>query len=214
MTADEQVTAAEPRLVAAFDFDGTMTRRDTLFGFLVAAGGARRTAAALGGRSLAMARSLRDDTRRDATKEAVVGRALRGRTRGELDAAGEQYAARLHSRLRPESLERIAWHRNQGHELVIVSASLVHYLRPIARDFGFADVIAVELEFDPETDRATGRLARANVRGPEKAARLREWLGARPATELWAYGNSSGDDELLAMADHATWIGKRAGRNA
>ena len=87
------------------------------------------------------------------------------------------------------------------------------HLRPLARDFGFAEVIAVELAFDPDTDRATGDLLRPNVRGDQKAVRLREWLGDRPATELWAYGNSSGDDELLAMADHATWIGARAARS-
>ena len=43
--------------------------------------------------------------------------------------------------------------------------------------------------------------------------RLREWFDDRPATELWAYGNSSGDEALLAMADHPMWIGKRADRN-
>jgi phosphoserine phosphatase len=30
--------------------------------------------------------------------------------------------------------------------------------------------------------------------------------------ELWAYGDSAGDEELLALADHPTWVGRRAGR--
>jgi phosphoserine phosphatase len=34
---------------------------------------------------------------------------------------------------------------------------------------------------------------------------VREWL-AGDDTELWAYGDSAGDRELLAEADHATWI--------
>ncbi len=40
--------------------------------------------------------------------------------------------------------------------------------------------------------------------GPEKATRLREWLDGNglPHAELWAYGDSSGDDDLLAIADH------------
>jgi phosphatidylglycerophosphatase C len=63
-------------------------------------------------------------------------------------------------------------------------------------------VIACSLETDG-TGRATGRLIGGNCRGPEKVRRLREWLGAEPA-ELWAYGDSAGDDELLAFADHPT----------
>ena len=56
----------------------------------------------------------------------------------------------------------------------------------------------------------------ANCRGPQKVVRLRAWLDARYGddidVELWAYGDSSGDEELLAFADHPTWIGKRARR--
>ncbi len=48
-------------------------------------------------------------------------------------------------------------------------------------------------------------------------ARLREWLhgtfGPGTAVELWAYGDSSGDEELLTAADHPTWVGRRASRN-
>ena len=50
----------------------------------------------------------------------------------------------------------------------------------------------------------TGRLSGANCRGPEKARRVREWLAGAglDGAELWAYGDSPGDAELLAMADH------------
>jgi phosphatidylglycerophosphatase C len=201
----------EQRPIAAFDFDGTITQRDTLLGYLLSVGGPGRTAASLARHASGMARGLRDDAARDAAKERVVGQVVRGRHSDDLDDAGARYAATLRSRFRPDVLERIEWHRSEGHELVIVSASLVHYLRPVATSLGFDDVIGVELEFD-EARVATGRLARANVRGPQKEARLREWWGERPATELWAYGNSSGDEDLLAMADHATWIGRRADR--
>jgi phosphatidylglycerophosphatase C len=201
----------EQRPIAAFDFDGTITQRDTLLGYLLVVGGPGRTAASLARHASGMARGLRDDAARDAAKERVVGQVVRGQGHDDLDDAGARYAATLRSRFRPDVLERIEWHRAEGHELVIVSASLVHYLRPVAASLGFDDVIGVELEFD-DARVATGRLARANVRGPQKEARLREWWGDRPATELWAYGNSSGDEHLLAMADHATWIGRRADR--
>ena len=49
----------------------------------------------------------------------------------------------------------------------------------------------------------------ATAAGPAKVARLHAWLdehhGGRAAVELWAYGDSAGDHELLADADHAEW---------
>ena len=97
---------------------------------------------------------------------------------------------------------------------MIVSASLVYYLRPVADELGFHDVLGVEMEVGAD-GRLTGRVSGANVRAAEKERRLRAWLGAGHdgALELWAYGNSSGDDHLLAMAHHPTWVGKRADRN-
>jgi len=199
-----------PRAIAAFDFDGTITRRDTLGPFLVHVAGRRRVTAAMGRRLPAMAGSLRNDALRDVTKERILGDVLAGRTHDELIAAGERYATTLIDRFRPEALERIDWHRSQAHELVVVSASLVYYLRPVARRLGFDDVIGVEME--TRDGRLTGALAGPNVRADEKPRRLRSWIGDGGA-EIWAYGNSSGDEALLAAADHAVWMGKRADRN-
>ena len=195
----------DARPVAAFDFDGTITRRDTLVPFLATVVGWPRVGLA----ATRHAPAFRD---RDLAKERVLRDVLRGRAEDELSHHGDRYVERLRTELRPDVLERIEFHRGAGHELVIVSASLVYYLRPIAAELGFDAVIGVEMDADP-SGRLTGELARPNVRAEQKAVRLREWFDDRPATELWAYGNSSGDEALLAMADHPMWIGKRADRN-
>lgn len=200
------------RQVVAFDFDGTITHRDTLVGFLVLVGGRRAVAEALTREAPALARGLRDGAERNAAKERVLGRVLGGRSVDDLEAAGRRYAGLLPRRIRSTSLGLIDEHRRAGRTLVIVSASLVYYLRPLAADLGFDDVIAVEMETDT-TGVLTGALSGANVRREEKERRLRQWLGDDPY-ELWAYGDSSGDDHLLAMADHPTWIGRRAARNS
>ena len=91
---------------------------------------------------------------------------------------------------------------------MLVTASLRLYAGPAGDALGFDHVIAVDLETDGE-GRATGDIVGTNVRGPEKARRLSAYLG-EPAAEMWAYGDSDGDNELLAMADHPTWVGRRA----
>ena len=68
-------------------------------------------------------------------------------------------------------MQRADWHRTQGHRLVIISASLGAYLRPIGERLRFDAVLATELEAGPD-GRLTGRIAGENVRGPEKARRL------------------------------------------
>ncbi|HEV7761975.1 MAG TPA: HAD-IB family hydrolase [Acidimicrobiales bacterium] len=201
------MSAADRPGVAAFDFDGTLAHKDTFVPFLVSACGRRRMAFA----AAACAGRTRD---RDELKVALVGRLFRGWARTKLDALGRDYAAKLPDLLRPELLDRLAWHRDQGHAIVIVSASLAVYLRPLAAELGIDDVLAVELVAD-EAGQLTGAVVGgANTRGPLKAARLRAWLDARygvgTPVELWAYGDSAGDEELLAAADHPTWIGKRA----
>jgi phosphatidylglycerophosphatase C len=107
-----------------------------------------------------------------------------------------------------DARDRIAWHRREGHEVAIVSASLDVYLDEVARTLGVAHVLCTSLDRDAQ-GACTGALRGANCRGPEKAARLRALLGDEDV-ELWAYGNSSGDDEMLAFAQHPVRV--RRGR--
>jgi phosphatidylglycerophosphatase C len=199
--------------VAAFDFDGTLTRRDTLIGFLRFAAGDAAVGAALARTAPTVLRARTGRLPaglepRDAGKEHLLHTIFAGRSADWLEARGARYAETLGGRLRPDVVQRLAWHRDQGHKLVIVSASLQTYLKHFGREHGFDEVIAVELEVDDDR-RLTGGLVGPNVRGPEKEKRLRRWLDdLGEVGPLWAYGNSSGDRELLAMARHATLVGR------
>jgi phosphatidylglycerophosphatase C len=188
------------RVVAAFDFDKTISTRDNVVPFLRAAVGRTRLTRALLAISPRLARAALNEERRDAAKVALVRRTLTGCDAVRIAGVAAEFADDVvASHLRPDVVERVAWHRNQGHELVIVSASFTSYLDPIAARLGFAAVLATELAVGDD-GRLTGELVRPNVRGAEKVRRLEEWLGAGPAF-VWAYGDSSGDRELLARAD-------------
>jgi phosphatidylglycerophosphatase C len=193
--------------VAAFDFDGTMIRGDSFIPFLVRAIGPRRFGQVMIVSAPATAHAYRIG-RRDASKAALVQRFLRDYPADRLEELGQAYGAQLARRIRPFIAERVAWHRRQGHRLVMVSASFDIYLAATARVLAFDGVLATGLEVGDD-GRLTGRLAGPNVRGAEKRARLERWLaqelGGRPY-QLWAYGDSAGDRELLAMADHPVQV--------
>jgi phosphatidylglycerophosphatase C len=193
--------------VAAFDFDGTIARRDTLMPFLASVAGRGAFARAALARTPQLLSVAAGRADRDAEKEVLVGRLLAGRAAVAVAGAGAAYADRLWAaqRFRPEMLERLAWHRAEGHRIVIVSASLDSYLVPLAPRLGVDHVISCSLATDGDV--LTGTLVGGNVRGPEKVRRLAQWLDGEPV-ELWAYGDSAGDDELLEFADHPTRVSR------
>jgi phosphatidylglycerophosphatase C len=184
------------RTVAVFDFDGTLTRRDTLLPFMRRTRGASRTSMALLATSLRMVRD------RDGAKEAFLERLLAGQGVEGLRAAADVFADVVITRgLNTPVLERVRSHHSEGHELVIVTASPELYVRPIGERLGFDTILGTRLETDGN-GRLTGRLQGRNCRGPEKVERLRAWLGPGDAT-VYAYGDSSGDRQLWEFADHA-----------
>lgn len=195
-------------VVAAFDFDATLTRRDTVVPFLRRLAGDRGLALGLLARShrLAPAAMRRN---RDALRAMATEQVFRGRPIADVEALARDFGDEIFAvGLRPDTAARLQWHREAGHRIVIVSASYEQYVRVVGEHLGVDAVLATRLEV--EAGRCTGRLEGPNCRGPEKLVRLRGWLdehGLAPDdVALWAYGDSSGDRELLAAADHPHWV--------
>jgi phosphatidylglycerophosphatase C len=189
-----------PPVVAAFDVDGTLTTGDCVTPFLRRAAG-RRLWTTLLRHPLALgAAAARRD--RDRLKELACS-ALRGIESTEIEHLGEAFAREVGAgRLRDDTVARLRRHRELGHTVILASASLDPYLVPLGRSLGVDAVVCTVLERGRD-GRLTGRLVGANCRGAEKARRVRGWLREHDLAdaELWAYGDSSGDDELLALAD-------------
>jgi phosphatidylglycerophosphatase C len=190
-------------IVAAFDFDGTLTRRDTLLPFLRYLLGDAwlvRHALVLSPTLLGYGLGLINN---GVAKERVLIRCLAGMEMDALRQQGKRFAEQvLPGLLRQEALRRFAWHRQQGHRCVAISASLELYVRPWAQSAGFDDVIATQLEVRQD-GRVSGKLAGVNCYGHEKILRLEALLGPRSGYSLYAYGDSRGDRELLSSADYA-----------
>jgi phosphatidylglycerophosphatase C len=188
--------------VAAFDVDGTLTVRDCVKPFLLKVGGWSGVAAALARKPAAsVGAALRRD--RDRFKELLVGGVLRGREVDQVEELGEEFAGVVAADwLRADTVARLRWHQRMGHRIVLVSASLSPYLKPLGRTLGVDDVLCAE----PlrEGDHFGDGLEGANCRAAEKVRRLEAWMAAKDLREatVWAYGDSAGDRELLARADH------------
>lgn len=209
-TDETDPSTPAPTVVAAFDFDGTLTTRDSVVPFL------RRFVArpSVVLRSLQQARHMVGGAiakDRDRLRIAATRATLTGVEFDRVRRVGAAFAAELlTSRLRDDTTARLAWHRDKGHRIVLVSASYDVYLHDVATALGVEAVLATRLEVDA-AGRCTGELVGANCRGPEKVRRLEHWFESvgleRAQVRLWAYGDSAGDTELLASADHPIWVG-------
>jgi phosphatidylglycerophosphatase C len=187
------------RPIVAFDFDGTLTIRDTFTAFLAWRAGPVGYRAGLARLLPDLARYLRDHDR-GRLKAAAVRRFLAGLGRADLEDAARRFAeGRARSLLRPDAIR--AWRRwqSQSARLVIVTASPEEIVAPFARGLGADSLIGTRLAYD-ENDRLTGELKGENCRGPEKVRRLKETFGPDVRLEA-AFGDTDGDKEMLALAD-------------
>jgi phosphatidylglycerophosphatase C len=195
------MTHSSPELpaVAVFDFDGTLTTRDSFFPFLRMAVGRSRFYFGLlmvSGILAAYAVGLMKNWR---AKEAVVKHFIGGWPAAKLQPLGETFAQQhIAKLLRPEAIARLHWHQSQGHQTILVSASMEIYLFPWAKAMGFDRVIGTQLETVDGI--ITGRFQGRNCYGPEKVDRLQAVLGDLSQYCIYAYGDSKGDRELLAAA--------------
>lgn len=194
--------------LAAFDVDHTLTRRDCVLPFMRLVASTPTVSVTLLRHTPQLIGVTVGRVDRDVAKASLVRHLFGGKRAGVVAERGQVHAADTFARwLRPDTLARLRWHQAEGHTIALVSASLGPYLHPLGRLLGVDHVLCTELEHDDTTGELTGRFVGVNCRGPEKVARL-EALGARPS-EVWAYGDSAGDREMLAWADHAQLIRRR-----
>jgi len=191
--------------IAIFDLDGTITRRDTLFPLVLRW---------LSRRPWQLARLLLVlpgvvrylfDRDRGRLKQDLLRATLRGVPRAELAAFSERFVRDQIARdCFRDALTAIQRHRNAGHHLVLMSASVDFYIPEFGKQLGFDQVISTEVLWRDE--KLDGTLISANRRGEEKARCLRELLARRDDGETYAYGNSDSDLPHLRLVKHGLLV--------
>ena len=193
--------------VAAFDVDNTLTVRDCVVPFMKSVGGISRLSKVLLTDIGETFQSVRRRDR-DSLKMKFVDGVFSGKDAREVESLGIQFASKVADKwLRSDVATRMRWHQEQGHVVILVSASLGAYLHPLGDLLEVDAVLCTELE--EKDGLLTGKLIGQNCRGKEKASRVQKWCqDSGIATEdlVYAYGDSSGDTELLELFSEPTWV--------
>jgi phosphatidylglycerophosphatase C len=186
--------------IAFFDFDGTVTTSDSFLPFIRGSvpqyrilAGTLYLSPLITGYRLGWVPARR-------MRESIAWFAFRGAARAKILEQGRRYAEQLlPGRVRPQAQERIEWHQAQGDTVVVVSASLDAYLVPWCRAQG-VELICSELEVRGDT--CTGRYIGGDCSGPEKARRILARYDLRQYRQVFAYGDTDEDREMLGLASH------------
>lgn len=195
---------SKPRpVVAVFDFDGTITYADSFLPFL-------RECAGFFGFWLRMVvlfpvlvMQASGMMPNDRAKARVLKSFLAGRDRKWAEEISAAFMPRLRGLLNPLAMDRLKWHRDEGHRLILLSASPENYLQHWAIAEGFETVLATRLE--EQNGRFTGAMDGENCHGAEKVVRLKAELGEFDQYEIYSYGDSRSDKVLLDLIDHPAY---------
>lgn len=192
------------KTIAAFDFDGTITTKDTLFDFIRFYIGKHNLLKGLIILSPILISYKLGFIRNDIAKQKLFSYFFKDKSIQEFNKVSLDYVKRIKEIVRPEIFEKIKWHQAQNHIVIIISASIVNWIKPWAYEMNIKTVLGTEIEI--KNDIIEGVFSSKNCYGQEKVNRLIAKYPNRDEYILYAYGDSAGDKELLAFSDHPTLI--------
>lgn len=194
------IDTTRPQILALFDFDGTITSRDSFMDFVRFCQGPCVLFRDLFWIATAFSSYHLGLVANGQAKEAVLTRYFAGMAIDRFDELGRTYARfRLDRLVKPSALAQLEAHRRQGARIIVISASLENWIQPWCDAHGIEGV-ASQVEVDQ--GKLTGRLVR-NCHGENKVRMLRERTTLADHGSITAYGDSAGDHAMLAVADEA-----------
>lgn len=196
------------RIVAYFDFDGTISNRDTFIPFLMFVVGKIKFFCKLHKLIPVLIRYWCKNINNEEAKEATLKILVGGYKQVYLEHKAKAFAiSKLNKYIKPAVYAKLEWHREHHHVIVLVSANLGMYLRYWAHLHKIDNVIATEIEF-VNSHFASGNLATRNCYGDEKVNRIEKFLidNKLQFCYSYGYGNSAGDYALLNYVNEGYFV--------
>ncbi len=186
--------------LALFDFDGTITSKDSLLEFIKFASGNWGFYFVMALFSPWIIYYVFIKKEGEIAKRKVLAFLFKGKSEEELKQLGISFSEQIiPSILLPKAIDEINMHKKQGNKILVISASLDIWLKPWADSMGL-ELISTQMEFKNKL--FTERFSTANCIGIEKVNRINSYLKIDDYNPIYAYGNSSGDKQMLELADH------------
>lgn len=184
-------------IIAAFDFDGTLTNQDSLPLFLIFSKGFIYTFFLFLCYSPKIILNKLRKKELGSIKEKMLGRAFGGMEISEFNDLCKAFALNHPNLLSGSAIPKFHEHKKESHQIVIVTASLINWVKPFFDDA--LTVLGTELE--TKDNIITGLFKSGNCYGTKKKDIFLSHFPNRQDYTLYYYGDSKGDKEMLEFAD-------------
>jgi phosphatidylglycerophosphatase C len=189
------------RGLALFDFDGTITKHDTLLELIKFQKGVVQFYFGMLWLSPVLISLKLKLISKAKAKETVLTFFFANQPLQEFQNTCNRFmATALPGILRKAALTKIEKHLNSNDRVIVVSASAYNWVEEWCRSIN-VELIATHLEF--KSGLMTGKLGSLNCNDEEKVRRIKEYINIEEYSPIYAYGNSSGDRPMLALADYS-----------
>jgi phosphatidylglycerophosphatase C len=184
--------------IAFFDFDGTITSKDTLMVFIrFQKGNLSFYTGILLNLPWLLGNKL-GFIPNDTAKQRLLKYFFGGMKEEVFQESCDVFAAtRLTRLIRPQAVQEISKLKTDNTEIVIVSASAANWIRKWSDSLSL-ELVSTSLEI--ESGLITGRIEGKNCQGEEKVRRIQERWNLSDFDEIYAYGDSEADKPMLALA--------------
>ncbi|KIA88333.1 HAD family hydrolase [Kaistella jeonii] len=181
-----------------FDFDGTLTYKDTMFMYLKFYNPSKFNIQFIKHIPLFVLLKLKlADAEK--VKKSFISSILKGERKAKIERKSQAFFEKYDPELfRENALEFIKNIDRKNTDSYIVSASLDIWVKPFAEKLNIK-LLSTRAEF--EDDIFTGNFIGRNCNGAEKVNRIKEEIGDKKYDKTIAFGDTSGDKEMLAWAN-------------
>jgi phosphatidylglycerophosphatase C len=186
--------------LALFDFDGTITKKDSFLEFIKFYKGS--ISFFIGSIALFPVLLLYKVgiIRNWKAKEIVLTYFFKNEPIKEFCLKCTEFSIKsIPTLVKPEAMQAIIRHLRDGDKVIIISASFENWLADWCKSLKL-ELIGSKIEV--RNGFITGNIEGRNCYGIEKVIRLKEYLDISQFSEIYAYGDSKGDLPLLELANH------------
>lgn len=184
--------------LALFDFDHTLTKRDSLIDVLIFTFGIKKFVFIISINFFSLAFYKLGLKSNSETKEKLISSYFKEYSYPLFNHQMKKYSLeRVPEILNPKALEKLRWHKKKNHRVIVVSASIFEWVNPWCKS---ENIECISTKLVVKNQKIIGKFDGKNCYGPEKVQRILDLINIKNYKEIYVYGDSKGDKEMFSLA--------------